>query len=230
MITVIVTDNGGTANGGINTVIRTFTVTVTGSTSRPRSTPFPQQPAVFENSGPQTINLTGISAGPGDAEQIVTITATSSNPSLIPNPTITYTSPNTTGTLTFTPVANGTGTATITVTVTDNGGTANGGVNTFSANLHGDGHCRSTSRPRSTRSATRRDPREHHRRPQTVNLAGISAGTGDTGQILTVTATSSNPALITNPTVTYTSPSTDRHAHLSRRCQRQRHGRRSPSP
>ena len=41
---------------------------------------------------------------------------------------------------------------------------------------------------------------------QTVSLAGISAGGGET-QTLTVTATSSNTALIPNPTVTYTSPS-----------------------
>ncbi len=40
---------------------------------------------------------------------------------------------------------------------------------------------------------------------QTVNLAGIGMGAGDTGQTLVVTATSSNLALIPNPTVTYTS-------------------------
>ena len=40
---------------------------------------------------------------------------------------------------------------------------------------------------------------------QTVNLAGISAGAGET-QALRVTATSNNTALIPNPTVSYTSP------------------------
>ena len=43
-----------------------------------------------------------------------------------------YTSNNTTGSLSYTPVANANGTAQITVTVQDNGGTANGGVDTFS--------------------------------------------------------------------------------------------------
>ena len=126
-ISVIVTDNGGTSNGGINTFIRTFTVVVTGINAPPTINPIPSQPGVLENSGPQTINLSGISAGLGDVNQTVTITATSSNPNLIPNPSITYTNPNTTGTLTFTPVAYGIGTATITVTLMDNGGTANGG-------------------------------------------------------------------------------------------------------
>ena len=64
--------------------------------------------------------------------QFVIVTAVSSNPALIPNPTINYTNPSTTGTLTYTPVPNASGTAMITVTVTDNGGTANGGINTFS--------------------------------------------------------------------------------------------------
>jgi hypothetical protein len=40
---------------------------------------------------------------------------------------------------------------------------------------------------------------------QTVNLAGISAGGGET-QTLLVTATSDHPEIVPNPTVTYTSP------------------------
>ena len=43
---------------------------------------------------------------------------------------------------------------------------------------------------------------------QTVNLAGIGMGAGDTGQTLTVTATSSNTAIIPTPTITYTSANT----------------------
>jgi hypothetical protein len=53
------------------------------------------------------------------------ITATSSNPSLIPNPTVNYTSPNTTGTIAFTPVALAFGSATLTVTVNDGGASNN---------------------------------------------------------------------------------------------------------
>jgi hypothetical protein len=76
------------------------------------------------------VNLIGINAG--DIAQDITITATSNNLSVLPNPTITYTSPNATGTLTLNPIANKSGIATVTVTVTDNGGTLCGGVNTFS--------------------------------------------------------------------------------------------------
>jgi len=74
---------------------------------------------VDENSPQQTVNLTGITSGSATESQSLTLTATSSDPSLIPTPLLTYTSPNTEGTLQFTPVANGSGTSTITITVTD---------------------------------------------------------------------------------------------------------------
>ncbi|HVX12330.1 MAG TPA: DUF4214 domain-containing protein [Pirellulales bacterium] len=82
------------------------------------------------NAGPQSVNLTGISAGV-DESQTLTVVATSSNTALIPNPTVLYSQGSSTGTLLFTPVAGVTGQATITVTLTDNGNDANGGVNTF---------------------------------------------------------------------------------------------------
>ncbi|MEW5744165.1 MAG: PKD domain-containing protein, partial [Nitrospirota bacterium] len=86
---------------------------------------------INQNAGLQTVNLTGIGTGAANELQTLTITATSNNTALIPNPTITYTSPNTTGSLGFTPASGQSGTATVTVTVQDNGGTLNGGVDTF---------------------------------------------------------------------------------------------------
>jgi hypothetical protein len=50
---------------------------------------------------------------------------------LVPHPTINYGSPSIIGTLTLGPAAATQGNATITVTVLDNGGTANGGLNTM---------------------------------------------------------------------------------------------------
>ena len=137
--------------------------------------------------------------------QTVTITATSSNPGLIPNPSITYTNPNTTGTLTFTPVAFQTGTATIVVTLMNNGGTANGG------------HDKNTASFTVTVIAVNQPPTlaaipnpaailENNPAVQTVSLTGITDGIGQTGQTLSVTATTNNTSLITNPVVTYTSP------------------------
>lgn len=83
----------------------------------------------YRNGAAKTVNLSGISSGPAnEASQSLSITATSSDPSVVPNPSVTY-SGGSTGSLQFTPAANVTGSAIITVKVQDNGGTANGGVN-----------------------------------------------------------------------------------------------------
>src|SRR5205814_399546 len=124
-ITVTVND-GDVAN---NTVQRSFTGTVTAVNIQPSLNPISDPAAILEDAGTQTVALSGISAGPAnESGQALTVTATSSNTSLIPNPTVNYTSANATGTLTYAPVGNAFGAATITVTVTDDGGTANGGV------------------------------------------------------------------------------------------------------
>lgn len=74
---------------------------------------------INENTGLQTISLSDITSGATTENQTLTVTAASSNTSLIPNPPVNYTSPSTTGTLTFTPVRNANGTAVITVAVND---------------------------------------------------------------------------------------------------------------
>lgn len=84
--------------------------------------------AILEDAVLQTVALSGIRAG-GIESQALTVTATSSNPSLIPHPTVTYTSASAFGSLAYTPVANASGTAVITVVVTDDGGTNSGGIN-----------------------------------------------------------------------------------------------------
>jgi RHS repeat-associated protein len=73
---------------------------------------------VTAGSGPQTITLTGISAG-CSAYQVAGITASSSSTNIVSNPTINYFSPSNTGTLTFTPSATSTGAVYITVTLQD---------------------------------------------------------------------------------------------------------------
>src|SRR2546427_560191 len=49
-------------------------------------------------------------------------------------------------------------------------------------------------------------PQNEDSPPQTIALTGISSGAADESQTLTVTATNSNPALVTNLNVTYASP------------------------
>ncbi len=68
----------------------------------------------------QTVNLSGIGDSVG-ANRPLHVTATSSNTSLIPTPSVSYVSPHQTGTLNFTPLAGKSGNATITVLVEDGG-------------------------------------------------------------------------------------------------------------
>lgn len=195
-ITVTVTDSGNTDNGGVNTVQQTFIVRILAN----RAPVVNQQNdlALDVNAPEQTINLSGINAGEDSNYQTVSITASSDNTGLIPDPVVTYTSPDATGTLTFTPVTDATGTATITVTVSDDGGTDGGGVNTttmtFMVSVTGNQPPTLNEIGNVERTALG---------AFTVNLAGISDGTGFT-QNLTITATSDNVAVIPDPTVNYT--------------------------
>lgn len=129
-LTWTVQDNGGTGNGGNDTLTDSLAMTVIAVNDPPTLDPINDPTAIPLNSVQQTINLSGITAGPFES-QTIAINAVSSNPNLIPNPTPHYTSPATTGSLTYTPVTDQSGSAVITVTVTDNGGTANGGNNTL---------------------------------------------------------------------------------------------------
>src|SRR6185369_15679750 len=203
-ISVVVKDDGGTANGGIDSVTNTFVVTVTAVNDPPTLAALTNL-SIVEDAGLQTVNLGGISFGPAnETGQTITITATSGTPSLIPNPAVNYTSPNATGTLTFTLTAAQTGSAIITVVVKDNGGTANGGIdsvtNSFTVTVQ------PVNDPPTLAALTNLTILEDASL-QTVNLSGIAAGpANENSQVLTVTAASSAPALIPNPTVNYTSP------------------------
>ena len=129
-ITVNLKDNGGTANGGVDTSPNvTFTIAVTAVNDAPSFTKGANQ-IVNEDAGAQTVNnwATAISAGGAD-ESTQTLTfqvANNTNPALFSvAPTI---SPS--GTLTYTPAADVSGSATLTINLKDNGGTANGGADT----------------------------------------------------------------------------------------------------
>lgn len=74
---------------------------------------------VAANSGPVIINLTGIGSGSTNEVQTITVTASSSDPSIVPEPSVSYQSPEATGTLSFTPVSTAQGVAEITVIVND---------------------------------------------------------------------------------------------------------------
>ena len=156
---------------------------------------------INENAGLQSVNLSGITSGASNESQTLTVTASSSNPGLIPTPAVSYISPNTTGSITFTPVAYGFGSSTITVTVND-GGTSNNIVSrTFTVTVN-------PVNQAPTLTALANVTINENAGLQTINLSGISSGAANESQTLAVTASSSNPGLIPTPAVSYTSPST----------------------
>jgi hypothetical protein len=111
--TITVTlNNGGKTN---NIVRQSFTVTVI-PPAPPTLDPIANM-TVTENAGVQSIQLTGLSAGPANSMDNLIFSATSDVRAL--SPKIKYTSPASTALLTFTPPAHFVGTATVTVTVSE---------------------------------------------------------------------------------------------------------------
>ena len=195
-VTVKVND-GGTSN---NIVTRTFTVTVVPVNQAPTLNAIGNL-NLNENAGLQTVILSGITSGAPNENQTLTVTATSGNTGLIPNPMVNYVSPNTNGSLTFTPVANGNGTAIITVKVNDGGASNNIVTRTFTVTV-APVNQPPTLNPIGNLSINK------NAGLQTVTLSGITSGATNENQTLTVTASSGNTSLIPNPTVNYTSPNT----------------------
>jgi Cadherin-like/Bacterial Ig domain len=158
---------------------------------------------ILEDSGGHGIALSGIGYGADASAQTISVTATSSNLTVLLNPTVVYSSPAASGTLLLATLPNQFGTSIITVTVQDSGGTAGGFIDTR------------------TRSFTvtvvpvNDQPSLNIISDQIVNedvgtqnitLNGISSGaSNETSDSVTLTAVSSNTALIPNPGISYTS-------------------------
>jgi fibronectin type 3 domain-containing protein len=220
-ITVTVSDGALSTN-------RSFTLTVNSVNDAPTLATLGNL-TVAQNAGQQVVSLSGIGTGAPNESQTLAVAASSSNPTLIPAPQVAYTSPGGSGSLSFTPASGQTGSAQITVTVTDNGGTANGGINTvqrtFAVSVVASPNATPTLDNISNVSVVQAEGEPGlslgvlgagatlwavaplgTAQTSTVNLTGITSG-GESAQSLTVTASSSNPTLVPNPTVAYTSPS-----------------------
>lgn len=158
---------------------------------------------INEDAALQTVDLAGITAGPGETQGI-SISAVSSDPALIPNPATVYVSPDATGSITFTPVANANGAATVTVRVTDDGGTPADNTDdlfvekSFQVAVN------------AVNDIPAIDPIlnvsvDEDSDPTIITLSGISAGmpNEEGEQTVEVTATSDNPGLFSQFDVSY---------------------------
>ncbi len=203
-ITVTLKDNGGTANGGNDTLTQIYDVFVTAVNDAPTLSPISNPAPILEDVGQQTINLSGITTGPAnESTQGLTITAaiTSGNLNLVNNFIASTINGAGQATLKYTPVANEFGTATVTVTITDSGanGGGNGDVNfvtkTFDITI-------TPVNDRPTLTTINDQISNEDAGTQTVNLTGISVGQPNEAppQTLTFIVVSDNPALIPNNT------------------------------
>jgi gliding motility-associated-like protein len=124
-VTVVLKDDGGTANGGVDqSGPITFIVTVNPVNDAPLADPL--EDITLNGGAPMELALTGLHPGPGEDNQALTVTASSDVPSLLPNPSVTLNGDGT-ATLLLQPTANASGTVTITIVIHDDGGTARGG-------------------------------------------------------------------------------------------------------
>ena len=115
-VTVVAKDNGGTANGGVDTsAARTFTVTITDVNEAPTISVIADQ-TTLEDTATGAIAFT---IGDPDGLTGLTVSATSSDTTLIPQANIVLGGTGASRTITLTPAADANGSADITVQVSD---------------------------------------------------------------------------------------------------------------
>jgi len=126
-ITIFVLDDGGVMNGGTDLTTMTFSVQVVPSdiNQAPTMDPIGDQ-VLYLSEGALTIQLEGVDDGDESKNQTLTVSAVSSEESVVSAPTVNWVPTMGIGSIKLTPVA--LGTSTITVTLKDNGGTDFGGV------------------------------------------------------------------------------------------------------
>lgn len=129
-ITVTAEDDGPAADPDINTAQQSFTLTVTAVDDAPSFDALGDLTA-SEGSDAVSVLVTGITVGPDDeaAQGVVSLTAASSDPAVMPAPTVTGSGD--TRTITFQPEPDANGVATVTVTLVDGGRDDDPHANTY---------------------------------------------------------------------------------------------------
>ncbi len=118
VFSLVLHDNGGTKNGGIDKSNRSvFTIRVIHPNEPPTLDDI-NPISILEDGGLQSVLLTGISPGINE-NQVITITATSSNTTLLSTISIDFIQGQNTATLKFSPIKDKFGNSTITVIIDD---------------------------------------------------------------------------------------------------------------
>ncbi|AXT53548.1 T9SS C-terminal target domain-containing protein [Aquimarina sp. BL5] len=199
IVTINLSDDGGTSNGGIDTSAdQTFMITINEVNDAPSFSILvsPDQ-TTLEDSGAQTVNgfASNIDDGDGNTQNL-TFNVTNDNNALFSSqPAIN----EVTGNLTYTSAANVSGSTIVTINLSDDGGTANGGIDTsadqtFMITINEVNDAPSFSIPASPDQTILEDSGA-----QTVNgfASSIDDGDGNT-QNLTFNVTNDNNALFSS--------------------------------
>ncbi|MBX3398816.1 MAG: cadherin domain-containing protein [Gemmataceae bacterium] len=194
MVTVTAKDNGGINFGGVDTKVRTFTITVNAVNDAP-SFALGGNQTVNEDAGAQTVTgfATAISPGPLDeAGQMVSFLVSNDNMGLFSvQPSI-----DAAGKLTYTFAADAFGSAKVTVQAKDTGGMMNGGVDTSAAQFFTITANPVNDAPTYTIVGDLMGPEDFGLVLIPGYLSGLSVGpANESSQTATITVTSDNPAL-----------------------------------
>jgi gliding motility-associated-like protein len=117
-------------NTGATSNTATITVSVDGINDPPGFDQIPDQ-FVLENSGAQTITITGVTKGAGEDAQQLTWFVSSGNTNIVSSPTITYNGTGKQATLKYNVEPDATGTVVVTVNVVDNGSNVSPNRNSY---------------------------------------------------------------------------------------------------
>ncbi len=191
-------------NDGINNSSAfNFQLQVTQVNDPPTFAPIPNQ-QVAENAPPSSVAITGISKGPGEEDQQLTLIATSGNTSVIADPVVQYDG-GSRATLSWSVVPDRSGVVTITVVAIDNGMATPPHRNTYTSSFQ--------IEVVEINAAPTLDPLNdvtilEDAEQQQVTLSGITAGPGE-NQSLSVLVTADKPQLFEFVDVAYNSPETN---------------------
>ena len=199
-----------TVDNGAGNFTQTFTVTVVPAPVIAVTPPPPagnQAPtlnpianiSLIQGAMSENITLTGISSGSPTERQQLRISASSNNPRLVAVQLGHYNSPASTAVLTLRPSPGGLGTATITVMVNDGGRSNNIVVQSFTVSLV-------ANQPPTLDPITNMTVVQTAG-TQAMTLTGITSGSPTENQNLKVTASSTNPRLLAQLGIQYSSPS-----------------------
>ena len=156
---------------------------------------------IEENSPAGSVTITGISKGPMEEDQQLTLVATSGNTTIIKDPVIQYKG-GSTATLSYSVVPNASGVVTITVMAIDNGSNTPPHKNSYSSSFQVE-VVEINAAP--TLDVINNITILEDAEQQNITLTGITAGPGET-QSLSVAVTSSKPDFFDLLEVVYTSP------------------------